>query len=163
MDTTYGRVLLLPLNATGEICVQYHLSELYSNGYGSNIKFQPEVEQIIDTNFSGGVLFTAVQAGPHFRISSEPSSFPSGSPNSPLSVTAIFTISSTSPLPKGFYNIEGIGCGYFPLAVGYDASQINSSDFPFTFYPWFGICSLGADVTGLGGSVSYTYINSTVS
>jgi hypothetical protein len=127
--TNWLAVLLLPENATGQICVKY----------------TNNLNNLLQSQVSDGVYKPSVtKQGNAISISALPTSIPSisASPSSVYiydgsSQIVTYTIDSGSNT-SGVYSVETFqSCPGTPLAVGYQESDLNVSDFTYflgTFY-----------------------------
>jgi hypothetical protein len=155
-------VLLLPVDATGEVCVTY--TDLFAVGpsYGSNVI--PFTTQAVSVNETpgGGFSYTA---SPYVTIAANPTFATAQNSNAPKNVSVVYSISSDVPQAKGFYNLEIVGCAFTPLSVGYGVGEVNASDVPFAFILLHCPASPynGAIITGLAGNMSYTYVQESAS
>jgi hypothetical protein len=98
-------VLMLPLNATGMICVTYpDWQQASSKGsFATNqIRLEPEVDAFSYTQYDGSVSFSQTPS-PYFTESSNPLSLAVGTSNPEV----VFSFTSDAQ-STGYYNIDGV-------------------------------------------------------
>ena len=143
-------VLLMKPGTTARLCMSYteissgqtFSGKVYSQVVGAtnmkNVTIAPHPENIADKDYYFANAIDALQNKRSFDVAYDI--------NAPVN-------------SKGFYGLWPLGvCPGLPLAVGYDATEINySKDFPWTSGPYYG-CSgfIDAKIVGLSGiEVSY--------
>jgi hypothetical protein len=132
-------VFLMQLGSTATVCVtyqsvwqgnssQYLTDSSYKGNY--SFSFPIVVDQCGATSTTTSCSMTpSYPPSFSFKIGEYPSSIqPSGSTDY---VTVVYTITSLGNSTGFYYPAVTIGdCDWLPMAVGYAASQVNSSDFP---------------------------------
>ncbi|MDG6999976.1 MAG: hypothetical protein JRN15_12775, partial [Nitrososphaerota archaeon] len=110
------RVLVIPENSTGQICVRYSSGNL-GNSYSG------QAYASIEKATPNGSAFTPT---PLVAINANPpnvSLFPG------VNQTEVYTINSSAG-SKGFYGVNMFQfCPSIPFAIGYQQSELNMSDF----------------------------------
>ncbi|MDG6907205.1 MAG: hypothetical protein JRN20_15635 [Nitrososphaerota archaeon] len=132
------RVLITPENSTGQICVQYSSGNL-GNSYSGKVYTN------IEKASPNGSLFTST---PLASISANPSRI-SLYPGS--NQTVVYTINSSTG-SKGFYGISMLQfCPDIPIAIGYQKSELNLSDFSWAYGEFYSCPALflSAQIVGL--------------
>ena len=160
-------VFLMQPNMTAQICVKYRVQKVTITSPATFTIFPYGVLKAQITCSSDGSCLGTTQSANFTNVVS-PSSITIPSDNSASQVVLVYTIHSGNS-SKGFYSFSYLNSceKYVPLAVGYNSSQVNASDFNGFFMPNFGCGQPGYSgyqdylsngiVTGIT-NLSFTYI-----